>query len=174
MTNEKTTPKAAKGKAAKADKPAPTKPAKASKADLLEGARALYIEGGWTLNKIADSLGISPNTLTRWNADGKWEELKAARVGGRHEIERRMLLQTLRLVELIDREQEGIPTLAQSNTLLNYKKFMEGLQPELTRTILVEAGVTFTNWVATRHPGQSKLVYELWSEFIEDYLSKAR
>jgi AcrR family transcriptional regulator len=146
----------------------------ATKADLLEGARTLYVEGGWTLAKIAEALGVHPNTLTRWKDDGQWEEIKAARVGGRHEIERRMLRQTLRLIELIDRDQDGIPTLAQSNTLLNYKKFMEGLKPELTLTILVEAGVSFTTWAAANYPEQSQMLFKLWDEFISTYIAKGR
>lgn len=146
----------------------------ATKADILEGARTLYVEGGWTLAKIAEALAVHPNTLTRWSKDGQWEEIKACRVGGRHEIERRMLRQTLRMIELIDRDQDGIPTLAQSNTLLNYKKFMEGLKPELTLTILVEAGVSFTNWAAQNYPEQSQMLFKLWDEFISSYIAKAR
>ena len=52
----------------------------ARKKDKEKIAADLFVKGGLAQNKIAERLGVSENTVSRWKREGNWESQRAARV----------------------------------------------------------------------------------------------
>lgn len=135
----------------------------------MADARTLYIDSGFSQESIARMLDVSPNTITRWKKAGAWDALKHARLGGRHEMEVRIIDQ----MRILDEEVKAggkAYTLAQTNALLNLKKSLDGLKDELSLPVLVETGIAFTSWTHKNHPEDAPLILARWDGFMKHWM----
>jgi predicted transcriptional regulator len=114
-----------------------------------ELARSLFLSGS-SQDDIADKVGISRVTVSRWcNAEG-WKEARAARNITRPELVNKLLLTIDRLIERVN-SSDNIDTLAGlSDKLSKFAAVIQKLDKRANVVDAVEVFMAFNTWLTYR------------------------
>lgn len=101
------------------------------------------------LQDIAEKVGVSRVTISRWSADGKWRELRAARSVTRPELVNKLLLQ---IDTLLDNATMDNPDSVKGlgDRLSKLAAIVGKLDKEVTVIDCIEVFVEFNNWLESR------------------------
>ena len=71
-------------------------------------ARHLYLnEQGITQKEVAERVGVSKNTITRWVREGQWDELRTSLLTGRDVALRRLYAHLKEMTDELDAREPG-------------------------------------------------------------------
>ena len=112
-------------------------------------ARSLYLSG-MELGEIADQVGISRQSVSRWCADGGWKEARAAKNISRPELVNKLLLAIDNLIAQVNTsgDPEAIGTLA--DKLSKLSATIEKLDKKANVVDAIEVFMTFNRWIQDR------------------------
>ena len=80
-------------------------------------AKLLYLQGDTDNKDIAEKVGVSRNTITRWAKDENWEMLRAAVTSTREEQIRNMYHQIAQINKSIAESDTKYATTAQADAI---------------------------------------------------------
>ena len=112
-------------------------------------ARSLYLSG-MELGEIADQVGISRQSVSRWCADGGWKEARAAKNISRPELVNKLLLAIDNLIAQVNTsgDPEAIGTLA--DKLSKLSATIEKLDKKANVVDAIEVFMAFNRWIQDR------------------------
>lgn len=111
-----------------------------------ELARSLYLSGQ-DQNEIADQIGVSRVTLSKWCTSGGWKEARAAKNISRPELVNKLLLTIDSLIENVNKS--GDPTLIGSlaDKLSKLSSTIEKLDKKANVVDAIEVFMAFNRWI---------------------------
>ena len=109
-------------------------------------ARSLYLSG-MELGEIADQVGISRQSVSRWCADGGWKEARAAKNISRPELVNKLLLAIDNLIAQVNAsgDPEAIGTLADK-----LSKLSATIEKKANVVDAIEVFMAFNRWIQDR------------------------
>lgn len=136
-------------------------------------ARTLYLKDNLTQQEIAEKVGVSRQTIIRWAAAEKWEEMKVGMTLGREQQIANLHRQVMELNNLILSRPDGkrFATSAEADTLGKLAAAIKKMETEVGITDLVNVGMRFIEWIRPIDLDKAKEVTVLWDKFIKDCLS---
>lgn len=136
-------------------------------------ARTLYLKDNLTQQEIAEKVGVSRQTIIRWVAAEKWEEMKVGITLSREQQIANLHRQVMELNNLILSRPEGerFATCAEADTLGKLASAIKKMETEVGIADLVNVGMRFVEWIRPIDLDKAKEVTLLWDKFIKDSLS---
>lgn len=104
-------------------------------------ARLYYINDSKTQKEIAEKVGVSVVTISKWSNDGKWEEMRAAKYITRREVADKMLK---RVNEKLD---SGEWT---ADEMIKCANAIEKLDKKTNAVTVIEVFTSFNKWMIER------------------------
>ena len=142
---------------------------RARKKDL---AKFFYCNSHLSQKEIAEKVGISEQTMTRWVNDPKenWEHMKASITITKQEQLARVYQQIAAINRKITEEQKGIPTGADADVLSKLAAVIERLEKETSIADVVSVSMKFLDWVRKVDTAKAKELSGLFDAFIKDLI----
>jgi transcriptional regulator with XRE-family HTH domain len=137
-----------------------------------EWAGTLFIKENLTQQEIADKVGVSRQTVSRWAKDEKWEERKVGIT-----LTREQQISNLhRQIKEINRAIEGreadkrYATPAEADTINKLSSAIKKLETDVGVGETISVGMKFITWLRSFDVDRSKEFLKLWDAFIKDSL----
>ncbi len=137
-----------------------------------EYARTLYLKENLTQQEIAERVGVSRQSINRWAADGKWEEMKVGLTLSRQQQIANMHRQVSELQNTILSRPDGerFARPAEADTLGKLAAAIKKLETEAGIADKVSVGIQFIEWVRRADLDKAREVTALWDKFIKEQL----
>lgn len=135
-------------------------------------ARTLYLKDNLTQQEIADKVGVSRQTIIRWMAAEKWEELKVGMTLTREQQVASLHRQVSEINRVISERPEGkrFATAAEADTLNKLATAIKKMETDVGISDIISVGMKFINWLRPFDLDKSKEFLRLWDAFIKDSL----
>lgn len=155
-------------------------------------AKELYIQGTYTYAEIAEKVGSTRQTISKWAEQGKWDELKTYMTAGRESILKGLYAQIDminqcvkergKLVDLDRKDpnnkkydpnkaiQMG-PTAQEADKLVKLANAIKKLENDCGIAGLVDAGMRFINYMRTVDLEEAKKIAKFWDIFLTEQMS---
>lgn len=139
-------------------------------AEKKDYAKILYVKETMTQKEIAQKVGVSEKTLSKWVNDNDWDRLKASIVITKEEQLRRIYNQISNLQADIDSREQGkryaIPR--EADILSKLAAAARALETESSIADIVEVSKRFLNWLRLSDVDKAKEFARLLDGFIKD------
>ncbi len=128
-------------------------------------AERLYIDDGWTNKAIAQTVGVSENTIGTWAKKYAWKEKRDEAFAAPHKI-RQLLLTELQRVA------EGEKPKFNSDDLSKITRALERLDKGVSVQVIISVMKLFTDWLTTQElePEQLISIVDLTKLFIKEQI----
>lgn len=138
-----------------------------------ELARELYIQGNFTFAEIAEKVGSTRQTVSRWAEAGKWEDLKVYMTVGKDNILRGFYQQLADIQAAIQaREPEKrIATSTEADRLIKLASAIKKIENDCGIAGLVDAGMRFINYMRTVDLDEAKKIARYWDIFLTEQMN---
>ncbi|HQB47422.1 MAG TPA: DDE transposase family protein [Bacteroidales bacterium] len=146
------------------------KQTKAERIRKKELAQFFFCNSNLSQKEIAEKVGISEVSMSRWVREGRWDTLKASITITRQEQLNRVYRQIAAINKKIVEEQEGIPTSADADVLAKLAAVVERLEKETSITDVVSVSMKFLDWLRKIDTEKAKELSYLFDAFIKDLL----
>ncbi|MBE6234761.1 MAG: hypothetical protein E7112_00830 [Bacteroidales bacterium] len=148
-------------------------------------AKELYIQGTYTYAEIAEKVGSTRQTISKWAEAGKWDELKTYATAGKDRILKNIYLRIEQLTqktldwERIVKEHNGnvpaalmimAPSKGQADEIIKLSAAAKKLESEMNIAGLVDAGIGFCNFMRTIDLDEAKKIAKYWDMFLTDQM----
>lgn len=130
----------------------------------------MFTKENITQKEIAERVGISEVTMSRWAKAGNWESLKASITITKQEQIARVMNQIAAINRKISDEQKGIPSTADADTLTKLAAVIERMEKETSITDVVSVSIKFLDWIRVSDIEKAKELSTLFDAFIKDLL----
>lgn len=111
--------------------------------------RALYLSG-MEQTEIADKLGVSRVTVSKWCAAEGWREARAARSVTRPELVNKLLLTIDRLIERVNASDDANLMAGLGDRLAKLSSVIEKLDRKANVVDAIEVFMAFSKWLEHR------------------------
>jgi transposase len=135
-----------------------------------ELAQFFYCNSQLSQKEIAEKVGTSEVSMSKWVREGKWDTLKASITITRQEQLNRVYQQISAINNKITEEQKGIPTGADADVLAKLAAVVERLEKETSITDVVSVSMKFLDWLRKIDTEKAKELSNLFDAFIKDLL----
>lgn len=123
-------------------------------------ARALYLSG-MEQNEIADKVGMSRVTISKWcTADG-WKEARAAKQITRPELVNKLLLTIDKLIEQVNASDDPSLIAGLGDKLAKLSSVIEKLDKKANVVDAIEVFMAFSRWMEFRSQSDPDITPEL-------------
>ena len=135
-------------------------------------AKELYLHGDYTLEEIAEKVGVARQTVARWANEEGWKDIKASMTVGKDKMLKNLYahVQTINDAILDRPEAERIPTPKEADILSKLSASISKIESESGIREYVNAGIAFLSFVRTTDPQKAIEISYLWDAFIKDKL----
>lgn len=106
-------------------------------------AERLYIDDGWTASAIAETVGVSENTLGSWVKKYGWKAKRDEALAAPHKI-KSLLLEELQSVV------EGKKPKFNSDDIAKITRAIERIDKGVGVHVIISVFKTFTDWLASQ------------------------
>lgn len=139
-------------------------------AEKKEYAKILYVKETMTQKEIAQKVGISEKTLSKWVNDNEWDRLKASIVITKEEELRRIYQQISAINEQIATRINGerFASSREADILTKLAAAARSLETDSSIADIVEVGKRFLNWLRMSDLDKAKEFARLLDGFIKD------
>jgi len=135
-----------------------------SKSKEKDYAKLLYTQMGCSQKDIADKVGVSEKTISKWKTEENWEQLKTVLVTTRSNIiknlQRQMELWQLEIGERLASSKE-------TDILVKLAGSIRSLETETGISEMVDTGMKFINFLQQHNIELSKEVTHWFDLFIK-------
>jgi len=140
--------------------------------DKKDIAKQLFLNGTFTQEEIAEKVGTTRQTVSRWIKDGGWEELKASISITPAQILSGLNRQIIEINNNIAAREEGkrFATVAESDTIAKLSSAIKKLEQDVGIADIVDVGIRFTNWLRPLDLDKAKEFSNLLDAFIKDQM----
>lgn len=140
--------------------------------DKKDIAKSLYLNGNYTQEEIADKVGSTRQTVSRWIKDGAWEELKASITITPAQILSGLNRQIIEINNNINEREEGkrFATVTEADTLSKLASAIKKIETDVGIADIVDVGIRFTNWLRPLDLDKAKEFNDLLDAFLKDQM----
>lgn len=133
-------------------------------------ARTLFIKENLTQQEIADRVGVSRQSLSRWIKDDKWEEMKASLTLTREQQIASLHRQVQELNNTILSREEGqrFATSAEADTITKLATAIKKLETDTGLSDIISVGVRFLDYLRPIDPEKTREFTRLWDGFVKE------
>lgn len=136
-------------------------------------AYTLYTENRFEQKLIAETLGISEKTISKWKTEGNWEDDRKEARDAISKRRKRLLALFDKALDTVEQRQppDNVATPKEADSINKISASLEKLETTLSLAHKTEAGKLFINYVQQVH-GHTKAVeaLDLWNQFIMSQL----
>lgn len=125
-----------------------------------EHARLLYMQGE-PQKLIAEKVGVSPQTITKWVSDGNWEQSRAAANITRPELVNKILNSINVLLEDLADDPSPEKTAASADKLAKFAATIDRLDKKTSVVDVIEVFMVFSKWLQFRMSYDPNITPEL-------------
>lgn len=111
-----------------------------------ETAKKIFLDTSLTQKEIAERVGVTENTLSKWIREGEWRELKAARRATKDEIIKHTFNQINKIYEEADKDARLL-TAKETDQVLKLTKTIDSLKTKINAIVVMEVFMEFDNWL---------------------------
>lgn len=131
-------------------------------------AKDIYTLGQYTYEEIAEKVGSTRQTVSKWCKEGRWDELKAGMTVGREQILKGMYMQVDEINKAIQAKEKGerYASPAQADTLIKLSAAIKKLEMDAGVSELVSAGIRFCEWLRPIDIDKAMDFSNLWDSFL--------
>ncbi len=122
--------------------------------------RALYLSG-MEQTEIADKIGVSRVTVSKWCAAEGWKEARAARSITRPELVNKLLLTIDRLIEQVNTSDDANLIAGLGDKLAKLSSVIEKLDKKANVVDAIEVFMAFSKWLEHRAQADPELTPDL-------------
>ena len=135
-------------------------------------AKELYIQGTYTFAEIAEMVGSTRLTISKWAEAGKWEELKTYMTVGKDKVLRGLYQQLANIQEaILSREPDKrIASTTEADRQIKLASAIRKMEDECGITGLIDAGIRFCNFMRTVDLEEAKRIAKYWDLFLNDQM----
>lgn len=140
-------------------------------------ARSLFLSG-MEMNEIADKVGVSRITISRWCAAEGWKEARAAKSITRPELVNKLLLTIDKLVEQVNSSDDPQLIAGLGDRLAKLSAVIEKLDKKANVVDTIEVFIAFSNWLEIRaatdndiHPDLLKKINSLQDRYLMECMT---
>lgn len=123
-------------------------------------ARALYLSG-MEQAEIADKVGISRVTISRWTGSEGWKETRAAKNITRPELVNKLLLTIDKLIEQVNESDDPEMIAGLGDKLSKLSSVIEKLDKKANVVDAIEVFMAFSRWLEFRAQNDPDLTPDL-------------
>lgn len=137
-----------------------------------EWARLLYIRENLTQQEIADKVGSSRVSVSKWIRDGKWEEMKVGLTLTKDEQINNIYRQIADINKNISLRKDGqrYATPAEADTIGKLSAAIKKLEGDIGIADMVSVGIRFLEWIRKADLQKAKETTALWDAFIKEQI----
>lgn len=135
-------------------------------------AKELYLHGDYTFEEIADKVGSTRQTVSRWSHEEGWAEIKASMTVGKEKTLKHLYahVQTINDAILSREGEERAPTPKEADTIAKLSAAIAKLEQESGIREYVSAGMAFLGWLRESDPKKAVEFSIAWDAFIKSRL----
>jgi transcriptional regulator with XRE-family HTH domain len=140
-----------------------------------EWAQQLYCQGDFTQKAIADKVGVSEKTLSKWAKDDNWDKLRKSLLISKQEQLAMMYDQLSEINAAIRKKPEGerYADSKEADIMVKITSAIEQLEEETNVTDVFEVGKRFISFLQQHDFEKSKEVVDLYDAFIKEVLKQS-
>lgn len=140
--------------------------------DKKDIAKSLYLNGNYTQEEIADKVGTTRQTVSRWIREGAWDEVKASITITPAQILSGLNRQIIEINNNINGREEGkrFASVTEADTLAKLASAIKKIETDVGIADIVDVGIRFTNWLRPLDLGKAKEFNDLLDAFIKDQM----
>lgn len=142
------------------------------KIDKKDIAKSLFLNGNFTQEEIADKVGTTRQTVSRWIRDGGWEQLKASITITPAQILAGLNRQIVEINNNINSREEGMrfASVTEADTLAKLASAIKKIEQDVGIADIVNVAIRFTNWLRMLDLDKAKEFNRLLDAFIKDQM----
>ncbi len=128
-------------------------------------AEGLYINEGWTNKAIAQTVGVSENTVGNWVNKYHWKEKKSETLAAPHKIKQLLLAELEKVVN-------GEAPKFNADTLSKITRALERVDKGVSVQLSISVLKLFTDWLTTQNLAANILItiVDLTKGFIKEQI----
>lgn len=136
-------------------------------------ARLLYLQNT-PQNIIAERVGVTEQTVTRWKKQDKWERIRQSMLVSKQEELARLYRQLTELNDHIEAKPEGqrYANSKEADTLGKLASAIRTLETETSLDMIVDVFIKFSDWCASNAPKEHAKLIQIQDAFIKSRLSE--
>jgi len=136
-----------------------------------EWAQLLYTKEHISQKEIAERVGVSQQTLSRWVTKFKWDELKVSITITREEQLKNLYRQLSEMNKAIsEREGNKYPTAAEADTITKLASAIDKLESETGLNEILSTFKEFLNWLRKFNLEEAQRLVPLFDDFVKTKL----
>ncbi len=138
-----------------------------------ELARELFLQGSFTYAEIAEKVGSTRQTVSRWAEAGKWEDLKVYMTVGKDRVLRGFYQQLNDIqTAILSREPDKrIASSTEADRQIKLASAIKKLENDCGITGLIDAGIRFCNYMRTVDIEEAKKIAKYWDIFLTEIMN---
>lgn len=123
-------------------------------------ARSLYLSG-MEQTEIADKVGVSRVTISKWSSADGWKEARAAKNITRPELVNKLLLTIDKLIEQVNNSEDPTMIAGLGDKLSKLSSVIEKLDKKANVVDAIEVFMAFSKWLEFRSQTDPEVTPEL-------------
>lgn len=138
-----------------------------------ELAKLLYTRGGFSQKEVAEKVGVTEATMSKWaNGAEKWELLKTSITATREEQLRRLYLQLAEYNTDIEGRPKGkrYPSAKEADAMNKIASAIEKLERETGAVDILNVSKKFLDWLRAFDLARAQELAGLFDAFLKDNL----
>jgi len=136
-----------------------------------EWAQLLFTKENLTQKEIAEHVGISQVTMSKWANEGKWEDLKVSITITREEQLKNLYRQLAQMNEAIaEREGQRYPTPAEADTINKLASAIEKMESEVGLNDVLSTFKAFLTYLRKFNIEEAQRLVPLFDDFVKTKL----
>jgi transcriptional regulator with XRE-family HTH domain len=137
-----------------------------------ELAKLLYTRGGFSQKEIAEKVGVSEVTMSKWANSEKWDLLKVSITATREEQLRRLYLQIGEYNTVIEAREKGkrFATSKEADAINKLAAAVEKLEREVGAVDILNVSKKMLDWLRTFDLAKAQELSDLFDAFLKDNL----
>lgn len=147
-------------------------------------AKELYILGTYTYAEIAEKVGSTRQTVSKWATADKWDELKTYMTAGKSSIikglyaQMNMINQAViergKLIDLDEKDPKKAiqigPTAQESDKIVKLANAIRKMENDSGISSLIDAGIRFGEFLRRTDLEKAREFMKLWDVFLNDQM----
>lgn len=136
-------------------------------------AKILYTREQLDQKVVAQRVGVSANTITKWVTEGNWKALRNRMLISKEDQLNSFYEQLGKLNEQVRTSADGIPDTKQADIMIKLTAAIRNLETDLAIADIVESGIRFIKhlqMVGTIE--QVRDFADLWNSFVQSEIKK--
>lgn len=132
-------------------------------------AKSLFLHENLTQQEIADRVGVTRRSITRWKEDGKWDDLKVS-ITITKEEQLKNLYNQLKAIneEIAGRKEKRFATSAEADIITKLANAIEKMEGDIGVSDMISASKKFLTWIRKSDLAKAQELTPLFDAFIKD------